>query len=154
MFHRTNCDAGPKEEPVACPVRPQLTDEQWLLICDLFPIPKPDPRGGRPRVDSRQCLEGVLWVLRSGARWKDLPRSFPSYATCWRRFAQWSLDGVWDRAWSRLLSQLDQQGDIDWVEGFADGTFASAKKGATALVQRSEVKAPSSWCLSTDKVSL
>ena len=55
MFHRTNCDADPKEEPVACPVRPQLTDEQWLLICDLFPIPKPDPRGGRPRVDARQC---------------------------------------------------------------------------------------------------
>jgi len=154
MFHRTNCDADPKEEPVACPVPPQLTDEQWLLICDLFPIPKPDPRGGRPRVDSRECLEGVLWVLRSGARWKDLPRSFPSYATCWRRFAQWSLDGVWDRAWSRLLSQLDQQGDIDWVEGFADGTFASAKKGATALVRRNEVKAPSSWCLSTDKVCL
>ena len=150
----TNCDSDPKEEPVACPVPPQLTDEQWLLICDLFPIPKPDPRGGRPRADSRQCLEGVLWVLRSGARWKDLPRSFPSYATCWRRFAQWSLDGVWDRAWSRLLSQLDQQGDIDWLEGFADGTFASAKKGAIALVQRSEAKAPSSWCLSMDKVSL
>ena len=154
MPQRTNCDASRKEEPVASAVPPQLTDEQWSLICDLFPIPKPDPRGGRPRVDSRQCLEGVLWVLRSGARWKDLPRSFPSYATCWRRFAQWSLDGVWDRAWSRLLSQLDQQSDIDWEEGFADGTFASAKKGAIALVQRSAAKAPSSWCLSTDKVSL
>jgi len=154
MPQHANCISGPTEEPVACPVPPQLTDEQWLLICDLFPIPKPDPRGGRPRVESRQCLEGILWVLRSGARWKDLPRSFPSYATCWRRFAQWSLDGVWDRAWSRLLSQLDQQSDIDWEEGFADGTFASAKKGAIALVQRSAAKAPSSWCLSTDKVSL
>lgn len=154
MPPHTKCDSGRKEEPVACPVPSQLTDQQWLLICDLFPIPKPDPRGGRPRVDSRQCLEGVLWVLRSGARWKDLPRSFPSYATCWRRFAQWSLDGVWDRAWSRLLSQLDQQSEVDWEEGFADGTFASAKKGAIALVQRSAAKAPSSWCLSTDKVSL
>ena len=103
---------------------------------------------------SRECLEGVIWELRSGARWKDLPRSFPSYTTCWRRFAQWSLDGVWDRAWSRLVSQLDRQGEIDWVEGFADGTFASAKKGATALVRPNEAKAPSSWCSLTGKVSL
>ena len=154
MSQPTACNAACKEEPAASAAPPQLTDEQWLLICDLFPVPKPDPRGGRPRVDSRECLEGVLWVLRSGARWKDLPRSFPSYVTCWRRFAQWSLDGVWDRAWSRLMSQLDRQGDVDWTEGFADGTFASAKKGATALVRPSEGKAPSSWCSSTGRVSL
>jgi transposase len=154
MPHCTACGARTREESAKDAVPPQLSDEKWLLICDLFPVPKPDPRGGRPRVDSRRCLEGVLWVLRSGARWKDLPRCFPSYATCWRRFAQWSLGEVWDRAWSRLISQLDQQGDIDWVEGFADGTFASAKKGAIALVRPSAAKAPSSWCLSMDRGSL
>src|SRR6476619_3544523 len=145
MMDRSRVSAGSKMEPEVRSANPQLSDEQWSLISDLFPIPQPEARGGRPRVDSRQCLEGILWVLRSGARWKDLPRSFPSYATCWRRFAQWSLDGVWDRAWSRLLSQLDQQGGIDWKEGFADGTFASAKKGAIALVQRSEARVPNSW---------
>ena len=154
MSHCTACDAGSKEESAECPVPSQLTDEQWLLIHDLFPMPKPDPCGGRPRVDSRRCLEGILWVLRSGARWKDLPRSFPSYATCWRRFMRWSLDGVWDRAWARLISQLDQQGKIDWEQGFADGTFASAKKGAIALVQPNAAKVPSSWCSSTGRVSL
>ena len=125
------------DEPVGSRMEPdlnisqrQLTDEQWLLISDVFPVPAPDPRGGRPRTDARRCLEGILWVLRSGARWKDLPRSFPSYVTCWRRFVEWSSAGVWDQAWRRLLEQLDLGGDVDWEQGFADGTFASAKKGA------------------------
>ena len=60
MFHRANCDAGLKEEPVTCPIPQQLTDEQWLLICDLFPIPKPDPRGGRPRVDNMWQAGGLF----------------------------------------------------------------------------------------------
>jgi transposase len=111
-------------------VQLQLTEEQWLLISDFFPAPSPDPRGGRPRADARLCLEGILWVLRSGARWKDLPRSFPSYVTCWRRFVEWSRAGLWDQAWCRLIDQLDREGKVDWEEGFADGTFASAKKGA------------------------
>ena len=121
---------GSGTEPALNLPQPQLTDEQWLLISDVFPVPVPDPRGGRPRTDARRCLEGILWVLRSGARWKDLPRSFPSYVTCWRRFVEWSSAGVWDQAWRRLVEQLDRRGDVEWEQGFADGTFASAKKGA------------------------
>ena len=60
-----NC-TGSRTEP-----KPQLTDEQWLLIADLFPHEKPGKLGGRPAIPPRPCLEGVLWVLRSGARWKD-----------------------------------------------------------------------------------
>ena len=54
----------------------QLTDEQWLLIADLFPWKPPTRKGGRPTVPPRVCLEGILWVLRTGARWKDLPDYF------------------------------------------------------------------------------
>lgn len=150
MTDRSRVSAGSKMEPEVRLTCPQLTDEQWSLISDLFPVPKVDPRGGRPRVDSRQCLEGILWVLRSGARWKDLPRSFPSYVTCWRRFAEWSLSGVWDQAWQRLIQQLDERGQINWNEGFADGTFAAAKKGAIVLVPPSAAKAASSWSWSTE----
>ena len=57
----------------------QLTDEQWNLIEDLFPWNPPTRFGGRPRIPPRACLEGILWLLRSGARWKDLPKSFPSF---------------------------------------------------------------------------
>ena len=152
MPNRSRFDAGSKMEPNAVFVSPQLTDEQWSLISDFFPTPKPDPRGGRPRADVRQCLEGILWVLRSGARWKDLPRSFPSYVTCWRRFVEWSMNGVWERAWLRLLNQLDERGAVDWEEGFADGTFASAKKGAIGSAPPNEAKVPSScsWSMAED----
>lgn len=110
----------------------QLTDEQWLLIANLFPDPPPSPKGGRPRAPTRDCVEGILWVLRSGARWKDLPQGFPSPPTCWRRFREWTEAGIWKQAWARLLRKLDRGGRIDWSESMADGTFASAKKGAIA----------------------
>lgn len=117
-------------EPVSNELAPQLSDEQWGLISDLFPKPVPNPRGGRPHADSRACFEGILWVLRTGARWKDLPRSFPSYVTCWRRFVAWTTTGLLDKALRRLVNKLDRQGGLNWNEAFADGTFASAKKGA------------------------
>ena len=110
----------------------QLSDEQWFLIADLFPWEAPSCAGGRPRVPPRPCLEGILWVLRTGARWKDLPKSFPSYPTCWRRLKEWSESGVFQRAWARVLRKLDGLGRINWQEAIADGTFASAKKGVPA----------------------
>jgi transposase len=128
----SSVEAAAEAEPEPADFRPQLSDEQWALIADLLADPPRDPRGGRPRADARRCLEGILWVLRSGSRWKDLPRSFPSYVTCWRRFVDWSGDGVWQQAWRRLIDKLDAQGRIAWDESFADGTFAAAKKGATA----------------------
>lgn len=150
MTERSRVSAGSKMEPDVRAAAAQLTDEQWSLISDLFPERKADPRGGRPRVDSRRCLEGILWVLRSGARWKDLPRSFPSYATCWRRFAEWSLSGVWDHIWERLLKRLDEQGQINWSEGFADGSFSPAKKGVIASVRPNGARAASSWSWSME----
>jgi transposase len=154
MTVRSRVSAGSKMEPEVNSPCPQLSDEQWSLISDLFAAPKPNPRGGRPRADARQCLEGILWVLRSGARWKDLPPSFPSYATCWRRFAEWSLSGVWDKASQRLVGRLDEQGLINWDEGFADGTFAAAKKGVIALAPPNAAKAASSCSSSMETACL
>ena len=117
--------AGSKTEP-----RFTLTDEQWSLIADLLPEPEASSEGGRPPAPSRACFEGICWVLQTGARWKDLPRSFPSGSTCWRRLRDWTNSGAWERAWSRLLRRLDCEGALDTSEGMADGTFCSAKKGA------------------------
>ncbi len=154
MTARSRFEAGSRMEPASCPTGPELSDEHWSLISDLFVDPAPDPRGGRPRADARRCVEGILWILRTGARWKDLPRSFPSYVTCWRRFEQWSNDGVWDRAWRRLILKLDRQGDVEWDEGFADGTFAAAKKGAIITARPSAARARSSCSWSTAPVFL
>jgi transposase len=111
--------------------KPFLSDAQWLLIADLFPDPPIGPRGGRPWRSSRECLEGVLWVLITGARWNDLPERYPSPATCWRRHRDWTRSGIFRAAWDRLLSKLLQRRGIDWEEAIGDGSFARAKKGAT-----------------------
>ena len=122
-----------------------LTDEQWHLIVDLFPESPVGPKGGRPVVPSRPCVEGILWILRTGAPWKDLPKHFPSPATCWRRLKEWTEADIWEKAWARLLRRLDRQGRVDREESFADGTFSSAKKGAKRSARRNAAKGPSSW---------
>jgi transposase len=112
--------------------KPELTDRQWDKINPHLPKPKKSRKGGRPRADDRACFEGILWILRSGARWQDLPREFPSSSTCWRRLSDWEEAGVWLNIWRIFLGELDEQGRLDWEETFADGSFAPAKKGATA----------------------
>jgi transposase len=110
--------------------KPFLNDSQWLLIADLFPHPPVSPVGGRPRVEPRPCLEGILWILASGARWKDLPERYPSPATCWRRLREWTDSGVFLKAWQRLLGELDRIKGLTWDEAIGDGSFSRAKRGA------------------------
>ena len=66
-----------------------LTDAQWEKIAPLLPKVRKSRQGGRPRAKDRKVLEGILWILRSGARWQDLPEEFPSPSTCWRRLRDW-----------------------------------------------------------------
>jgi transposase len=72
----------------------ELTDEQWNLIKHFFPEPVRNPLGGRSPASARACVEGILWMLRSGARWNDLPAHFPSDSTCWRRHKEWTESGL------------------------------------------------------------
>ncbi len=133
----------------------QLTDEHWEKIRPLLsPPPRRTRKGGRPRVDPRACLEGILWVLRSGARWKDLPREFPSPSTCWRRLQAWEQAGLWLKIWRTFLGQLDAQGRLDWEETFADGSFAPAKKGVLASARPNAARVRSGWWWSTARVFL
>jgi len=134
----------------------ELTDERWERIKPHLPPRASRARpgkGGRPPADDRACLEGILWVLRSGARWQDLPRDrgWPSPATCWRRLARWERAGVWLGLWRAFLDELDERGRLDWSECFADATFAAAKKGASASARPSAARARSSWWWSTAK---
>ena len=85
---------------------------------------------GRPRRDDRQVLEGILWVLRSGARWQDVPRVYGSATTCWRRLKQWEEAGVWETIWRAVLATLEARQKLDWAHAFLDGSFVPAKKGA------------------------
>lgn len=133
------------------PREQMLSDEQWSKIGPL--LPKLESRG-RPFRDNRQTLEGILWVLKTGARWRDLPEEYPSPATCWRRLQRWEEDGTWEKVWRAFLAELDRHGWLNWEEAFADATFASAKKGATLSARQSEAKARSAWWWSTARVFL
>lgn len=120
--------------------QPFINDLQWYLIKDLFENPDPSPAGGRPRVNSRQCMEGILWVLKTGARWKDLPDRYPSFTTCWRRHRQWTEAGLIVLAWERLVRALDRRKLLDWSQAMGDGTFSPAKKGVLRLVRPRRAK--------------
>jgi transposase len=132
----------------------ELTEAQWLRIGRLLPKEKPSPRGGRRRIDDREVMEGILWVLRSGARWKDLPREYPSATTCWRRLREWEEAGVWLSIWRAFLSELDDGGQLDWHEVFADGTFAPAKKGVPRSERPNAERVQSLWWWQTARVCL
>ena len=108
-----------------------LTDEQWDRIAPHLPEHPPSPKGGRPRVDDRDCLEGLLWLLRAGARWQDIPLDLPSGSTCWRRLHEWASEGVLGEIHALLIKELDELGKLDLDELLADATFIRAKKGAT-----------------------
>jgi len=99
-------------------------------------------------------LDGILWVLRTGAPWKDLPDRYPSYQTCHRRFQQWCRDGTLERVLHALAEDLYQRGGIDLTEAFIDGTFAGAKKGGAASERPSAGRGPRSWQLQTALVFL
>jgi transposase len=135
-------------------LRTQLTDERWAKIEPLLPKFKRSRKGGRKPVENRRTLEGILWVLRSGARWQDLPDEFPSPSTCWRRLHDWEEQDVWLDIWRAFLSELDEKGQLDWAETFADGSFAPAKKGATASERPNAERVRSGWWWSTAKVFL
>jgi len=85
----------------------------------------PERAVGRPRWDDLSVLKGILWVLVSGARWKDLPEQYPSYQTCHRRFQIWVKRGTFQR----ILQVLVKRTGVDLSETYIDGTFALARKG-------------------------
>jgi len=124
----------------------RLSERQWALIEHLFPEPKRRRDGrGRPWAANRQCVEGILWVLRTGARWRDLPAEYPSGVTCWRRLRRWEDQGVWLEAWQQLLAALNHQQLLEWDETFLDGSFVSAKKGALLWEKPSAGRGQSGW---------
>ena len=128
-----------------------LTEKQWTKIEPL--LPRLSSRG-RPWCSNRACLEAILWMLRTGARWVDLPERYPSPSTCWRRLKRWTDEGVWLRIWRAFLSELNEKAQIDWSEAFLDGTFIAAKKGGSASDRRNAGKAQSLWYWQTARVFL
>lgn len=106
-----------------------LLDTVWPHVSKFLPKHRPSPLGGRPRADDRLCLGGILWVLTTGTRWREIPSSYPSATTCWRRMRDWTCEGIWPKVWRRLLRILKRRHDLPGDEFFLDASFVAAKKG-------------------------
>lgn len=131
-----------------------LTDEQWALIEPLMPVHRRTDGRGRPPQPARFVLNGILWILRTGARWQDLPDRYPPYQTCHRRFQNWAKNGVFSTILEVLANDLYERGRLDLSECFIDGTFVPAKKGGSVLEKPNGAKGPRSWPLQTALVFL
>jgi transposase len=124
----------------------ELTNEQWTRIEPIIlkTTPAKDPRGRKPK-PARDVMNGILWILRTGAPWKDMPSRYPPYQTCHRRFQEWTERGTFQEILYELAKDLYERGKIDIREAFIDGSFAPAKKGVLLSARQSVAKAPRSW---------
>lgn len=114
--------------------KPLLPDELWAMIAPLIPERPPKPKGGRPPIDDRSALTGILFVLKTGIPWEDLPCELAcgSGMTCWRRLRDWQADGTWDKIHKVLLDRLEAANRIDWSHGAVDSSSTRAAYGGEA----------------------
>lgn len=108
--------------------RGELTNEQWEKIEPLLPPQK--PRTGRPAHEHRKVLNGILWILRTGAPWRDLPERYGKWTSVYSRFQRWRKHEVWKRVLADLQTLADQQGELNWELHFEDGTIIRANQHA------------------------
>jgi transposase len=108
--------------------RHELTDEQWELVGPL--IPRSAAKTGRPARDVRQMLNGIFWILGTGAPWRDLPERFGPFQTVHRYFTQWRKSGVFAGIIEALQVELDERGLIDWNLWCVDGANVRAARAA------------------------
>ena len=118
----------------------EVSDEQWTLLEPILRSKRRPDGKGRPPKDPRTVLNGVLWILGTGAQWREMPPKYPPYQTCHRRFQQWVRSGALAKALRMLARRLRAEGRLNLEEAFIDATFAAAKKGASELVLPSEAK--------------
>ena len=112
--------------------RPLLPDALWDIIAPLLPPPPPpSPKGGRPRLPDRQALTGILFVLKTGLPWEDLPTELRCGCgmSCWRRLRDWQADGTWTRIHAELLARLAGAGKLDWSKCVIDSSSVRAVFG-------------------------
>ena len=108
--------------------RRDLTDAEWKRLEPLLPSQK--GKRGRPRNNDRAVINGILWIARTGAPWRDLPERYGSWKTVSSRFYRWQKAGVWQRIWEGIQAEQDAYGEIDWEVHFVDGTVVRAHQHA------------------------
>jgi transposase len=115
-------------------MRHAVTDEEWTLIEPL--LPARTATTGRPPSDPRVMWNGILWILRTGAPWRDLPERYGPWQTVYTHFRAWRAAGVYDRVLAALHIRLDREGRIDWDLWCLDGSSVRASRAAAGATKK------------------
>jgi transposase len=108
--------------------RTDLSERQWRQLEPYLPS---DPHRGHAYVDHRRVLNGILWRVKTGAPWRDVPARYGPWQTCYDRFVRWSRDGTWQRILPLLQAKADASGQIDWEGAALDSPHIKAHRSAT-----------------------
>ena len=108
--------------------RYELSEAEWQLVAEV--VEEPRKRTGRPRRDNRTLLNGIFWMLRSGASWRDMPERYGPWQTVYDRFRAWRDDGTFDKVLERLQIELNEEGLIDYNVWMIDATSVRASRAA------------------------
>jgi transposase len=119
-----------------------VPDEFWNEIEPLLPVAAPRPKGGRPPVSNRNALVGIVFVLRTGAAWRMLPKELGcgSGVTCWRRLRDWTELGIWPEVHRRLLNLLGVENEIDLKRAVVDSQSVRAVFGGVTPVRTRRIE--------------
>lgn len=137
MAKRTRTGRGVDGRPGR---RYELTDEGWQRIEPLLPMQQ---RGGK-WAEHRRVLNGMFWVLNSGAQWRDMPERYGHWETVYGRYRRWTREGLFGRILERLHVTLDEDGRIDWSVFDVDGSNIRAHRSAAGASGRSKKTGPTS----------
>lgn len=131
--------------------RHELSDDEWNLIEGLFPQRANGTRGRPPR-PPRQVLNAILWTLRTGAPWRDLPERYGPWQSIYHRFNSWRKDGTFDRVVEALQIRLDREGKIDWDLWCIDGSAVRASRAAAGAGKKGDRTSPQTTLLAARAV--
>lgn len=123
--------------------KPLVSDELWEVVEPILPPLKRSPKGGRPPVGNRQALTGILFVLKTGIAWEDLPQEMGCGCgmTCWRRMVAWQTAGVWAALHQIMLAKLRAADRIDWERAVIDSASLKAVLGGQKQAQTPRIAA-------------
>lgn len=119
-------------EPEPLPTIWHVPDELWARIAPILAELDPPKDTGRPRIDPRAALDAILYRLRTGVQWNQLPKDFPDDSSVHRTFQRWIDRGVFERIWDVVTACADLDG-VDWTWQAVDGAMGKARLGGTAL---------------------
>jgi len=110
-----------------------VSDELWALIQPILADSDPPKATGRPRISARAALDAIIFRMRSGCQWNQLPERFPDDSSVHRTFQRWVRAGVFERIWATLVERCEELGGVDWEWQAADGMMGKARLGGTRL---------------------